>query len=788
MKRPGRIVVRSGLALLAVLLIGVGGGLFWLSGSRPQIDGEIALDGLIATVEVRRDRHGIPFIRAENAADAYFSLGFLHAQDRLWQMDVERRVGQGRLSELFGEATLATDRFMRTLGLYHLAEGSVAKYSAATRDALQAYTNGVNAFLEQTDNPLPPEFQLLGYRPEPWRPADSLVWGRLMALQLADNWRDELLRAELAKTLSDTQIEALWPKDAKPAPVTVSRLASLYADLRPASLLKAWPEVARPLSASNEWVLDGSRTASGKPILANDPHLGLKAPGVWYLARIDTPGLSLAGVTAPGVPFHVLGHNGRIAWGFTTTHSDSQDFFIERIDPDDPSRYLTPDGSAPFVIRDEVIGVRNSSDVTLKVRVTRHGPVLSDAHDGAAKAAAAGHVLAFAAAALDENDLTPQALHRINQAHDRTELVEALRDFHAPQQNIVYADIDGNIGFYAPARIPVRRQGNGLAPVPGWTGEYDWAGFIPFEDLPHSLNPQGGQIVNANNQLVDDEYPWFLTGHWRAPYRAQRIEELLASREKLSLADNTTIQGDIVSLAARELLPHLLANSTTKDTAMLAQWDGAMGRDRPEPLIFYAWLRELERLIFADELGAAFEDWRDVRPRVLIRVLTEDTSWCDNTTTDRVETCPALLDEALTTAMTLLRARHGGDPGDWRWGDDHAVSFRHPILRRFALLNRLVGTRLATDGGDFTVNRGSAAIYDEKTPFAHIQGPSMRAIYDLGALDDSRFMSVPGQSDNPFSAHFNDLAEPWRRLETITLPAQPSAERIRARLILAPRP
>src|SRR5438067_3312308 len=445
-----------GGALLLVCVIAGGGGLYLIS-SLPQLDGRIAVHGPAGEVRIARDADGIPLITAASDPDAAFGLGFAHAQDRLFQMELQRRYGAGRLTELFGPQALATDRQMRVLGLYRAAEAELATLSPAVRRGLDAYAAGVNAFLATRRGALPPEFLLLGFRPDPWRPADSLVWGKLMDLELAGNYRGELLRARLARTVSADDLAVLYPEYPKEAPTTLAELATIYRQLPLDRLYAALPPLVGPIYASNNWVVDGAHSESGKPVLANDPHLGFAAPGFWYLARLKTPQGEIAGGTVAGVPLVVVGHNDRIAWGFTTTGSDVEDLFIEQIDPANPGRYLTPDGSAAFMTREEIIEVRGAAPVRLTVRATRHGPVLSDVlSEGTAES---GYVLALQTSFLDPDDRTADALWNMNRARDWTGFRAALANVVGPQQNIVYADTGGTIGFIAPARIPIRKSG-----------------------------------------------------------------------------------------------------------------------------------------------------------------------------------------------------------------------------------------------------------------------------------------------------------------------------------------
>lgn len=625
----GRILA-GGVVL--VLLLG-GGFYFYLRSSLPQIDGSIAVAGLGGALTIARDADGVPLITAADDADAAFGLGFAHAQDRLFQMELMRRAGAGRLAEIFGEQALANDRQMRVLGLYRLAEAELPLLSAPLRRALDAYAAGVNAFLSTRSGVLPPEFLLLRFAPEPWRPADSLVWGKLMDLELAGNYRSELLRARLARTLSPAELAFLYPQYPKDAPTTLAGLTQLYRRLPLDRLYAALPPLATlgPIRASNNWVVDGAHSQSGKPLLSNDPHLGFAAPGVWYLARVRTPGRELAGATAPGAPFVVVGHSDNLAWGFTNTGSDVEDLFIEKIDPTDPGRYLTPDGSAAFATRQERIGVRDAAPVRFIVRTTRHGPVLSDALP--AGAAEPGYVLALAASFLSPDDTTPEALWGIGRAADAEAFRDALKSWVAPQQNVVYADSGGKIGFIAPGRVPIRKSGDGWLPMPGWSGDHDWTGFIPFAELPQARNPASGHFISANNKIVPDTYPYFLSHDWDMPNRAQRISDLLAATPRQTPAASAAIQADTLSFAARRLVPLMTRiapqSAIASDAiARLRGWDFRMEPGEVAPLLFTAWLRAFAHSMFSAHLGDAAADYWDLKPQVVDAVLSAHPEWC----------------------------------------------------------------------------------------------------------------------------------------------------------------
>ena len=744
-----RIIGRSFLVLLCLLIIAGAGGYLYLRSSLPQTDGTMVVGGVNSAVTITRDAHGIPTVKAETDADAAFGLGFVQAQDRLFQMDLTRHYGAGRLAEWFGTAALDSDRSMRTLGLYRAAQAQYALLSPPLRAVYDAYAAGVNAYLTTRRGALPPEYELLRVDAEPWQPADSLIWGKIMDLQLSYNYRTELLRAQLARHLKPEDMKVLFPGYAADGPVV---LGSLDPD-------HVLPGLPMPAPASNEWVVDGKHSASGKPLLANDTHLGFSTPGVWYLARIETPQDTVAGVTSPGEPMIVLGHNTHVAWGFTTTGGDVEDVFVEKIDPADKTHYLTPDGSQAFVTHDEKILVKGADPVTLTIRATRHGPVIADAADG--------QVLALSATWLQGDDRTPQAVWDATHAHDWDSFRNAFQNAVAPEQNIAYADVDGHIGFTAPATIPIRAHGDGSVPAEGWTGENDWTGSVPFDQLPSGFDPPSGRFVAANNKIVPDSYPFLITHDWELPYRAARITEMLDATPVQTPDTAAIMQHDVDSIMARRLLPLMLTatpRSAPAQDAMkrLKGWDQRMTRDRVEPLLFTAWLREFNRQILADKLGPMFDSYWALHPDVIENILTNHPDWCDNRETPEVETCPQQLGAALDRAMEEMGQRFGADMNAWRWGTAHPANFPHPIWSRLPVVANWLGLAIPDDGGFDTVDNGSMAVGNDAAPFAAVHGPTMRMIVDLAAPDAARFVVTPGQSGNLLSPHYADLMTVWR--------------------------
>ena len=779
-----RLALRLILALLILCSAATAIAYLYLRQSLPELEGQLRLGRLTAPAEILRDAYGIPHIFAAGVEDASFALGFAHAQDRLWQMEIDRRIGAGRLAEILGPGALETDRFIRTLGVRRAAAATLPNLDPETRRTLEAYAAGVNAFLIAKPV-LPVEFWLTGARPEPWTPVDSLTWVKMMAWDLGGNWRDELLRMQLAKSLPLARIHEILPPYPGDAPLPITDLKVLYGTLEREAVRLAEAadrlQFLAPYGAglgSNNWVAGGARTESGRPLLANDPHLGLSAPSVWYFAHLSMPGTNLIGATLPGVPLVVLGRSDRLAWGFTNTGPDVQDLYIEKLDG--AGNYLTPDGPRAFEVIDEVIRVKGGEDVRLQVRVSRHGPVISDVSRGAADAVPRGHVIAFAWTALRDDDLTMQALVKMMRAQDCQAFLGALFDFHSAQQNVVCADTAGNIGFVAAGRVPIRKPANdlkGLAPAPGWDAKYDWAGFIPFEELPRAWNPPGGTIHTANHKIVPSGYPHFITSDWQPPYRADRIAALLAETPKHSLQSFARMQADVLSPAVKELLPRLLktrprSEEARRALALLAAWDARMDAGRIEPLIIAAWWRELTRALYADELGEAFNaNWR-MRAVFVSNALNDrggQSRWCDDVRTPAVETCDELLALSLEAALADLRERFGPNQAGWRWGEAHFANGEHRPFSRQALLARYFDIRVPTPGDAYTVNVGRSNFNDAKNPFANRHAASLRALYDLSDLEQSLFIHSAGQSGNVLSPHYKAFALAWSKGEYVPM-------------------
>jgi penicillin amidase len=801
MKRALKWLGLGAAALVGLAVIAAGVGYVVLRQTVPSPSGTLAIAGLSGPVEVVRDREGVPHIFARTTDDLYAAMGFVHAQDRLWQMELQRRTGQGRLSEIFGERTLGADIFLRTLDLYGHAERSLAVLPAEAKRALEAYAEGVNAYLKRPlgfmEPRLPPEFLLLRREPEPWKPADSAVIAKLMALSLSMNINEEILRLALAAHgLSSAEIEDLMPLDAADAPPRLPEIAELYplkrtpapvrrADAAGALAVDGFVDGAIGTGASNNWVVSGARTQSGKPLLANDPHLRLEAPSLWYLVHLalEQPGNDAAnavGGSIPGVPRIVLGRGDQVAWGFTNTGPDVEDIFIEKVNPDNPREYLTPDGWRPFAVEEMVIAVEGAEARTVERRSTRHGPVLPGFYRNLQGLLGANHVAALRWTALDDDDTTVAAGLFDPDMKSVADYMERMRQFVVPMQSMVVADTSGRIGLIAPGRVPVRDPANtvaGRAPAPGWDATYDWKGFLAFEDLPRVDDPNVGALGTANARMVDADYPHHLTFDWDAPFRQQRIKQVVFDAGRHDLASMRAAQADTVSLAIKRLQPMMIAAAQAGGSVepgvldQLTLWDAAMRPDRPEPLIFTAWLRAGVRAIYGDDLGDAFDRYFNYRAAALIRLLEGRATardWCDNRTTPERESCGAVLSGALNRALSELEQRFGADRSKWRWGKAHSAFNEHRALGAIPVLGPLFNIEVPSGGGGYTLNRG-AAEFGADPPFANRHAATFRGIYDLADLDRSLYIHTTGQSGNPLSPFYRSFAKRWAKGEYIEI-------------------
>ena len=836
------------LALLLILAAAVG---LYINRSFPALSGELKAAGLKAPVSVARDAFDVTHIKAQSPADAWFAIGYVHAQERGWQLEFNRRVMHGELSEAFGTATLETDKLLRTLGIMQAAERQWQGLPAEGKSAMQAYSDGINAFYAQSSQALSPEFHILGVEPggksgKRWTPQDSIGWSLMMALDLGGNWGNEFARLSALKNLNTAQLWQLFTPYPGEAPASKVDFAKLYAELGVYKVtqgaIKTGAACARinwaacqfdsekPLQTaqnntflmsglskditdwassmgtvdgkgSNNWVVAGNRSASGKPLLANDPHLGLSAPAIWYFAHLEapeskaedgrvTPAVNAIGATLPGLPFVVLGRTAKVAWGFTNTGPDVQDLYLEQINPANPRQYRIPAEGQPawadFKTRNEVIKVKGQPDVQMTVRESRHGPVLSDAQKSHAELLdTSKYVLALRWGALDADNQTVLSGLRSNAAQSIDDLEAAFSTYHSPMQSVVMADTAGRTAFKAVGKLPLRKLENdilGIAPSPGWDARYDWAGWVPY-----AQNPQAGDaaiaakgfLATANQRITPPDFPIFMGQDWTVPYRQDRIEQLLATTPKHDLASMQKIQADQLSMASLKLLPYLttaLASSSHTQAAAsktaMQGFEGVMRAESAAPLIFAAWADELTRGVIGGKLGeGTFKPLygkRDFRSAVEGIMARNDADWCG------AAGCNVQSGLALDRALTRLQKDHGADVTQWTWGRAHNALSAHKPFGNVPLLARFFDVRVPTGGDTYTVNVGQYWANDERLPFANRHAASMRTLFDLADLEKSQFIYQTGQSGLVFSSRYRDMSEGWAKVEYRGLQMKPA--------------
>jgi penicillin amidase len=766
-------------------LVGLGYGVVTVRRCWPKTAGTVDLKGLQAPVTIIRDDWGIPHIYASNAHDLFFAQGYAHAQDRFWQMEFSRRIGSGRLSEVLGKSALGQDRFIRTIGWHRAARRDLEQMEEDALAALESYAEGVNAYISTHQGRLGLEFTVLGltgtsFEVEPWTPLNSISWGKVMAWDLSGNRKAELLRAHVADRLGKIAVDDLVPPYSNDYPVIVTETPSTAS-------LQAVPDVAiQPLAlgdgghlGSNNWVVAGERTETGTPLLANDPHLGIQMPSIWYEIGLhcepvgpDCP-YQVVGASFAGTPGVIIGHNERIAWGVTNLGPDVQDLFIEKVNPENPNQYAyRGEWHDMEIIREEIHVAGRDDPVVVDVRLTHHGPIINDVAGGTEESwSFSWQPLALSWTALQPGTLVKSIL-LLDQAHDWESFRQALSYWDAPSQNFVYADVEGNIGYQAPGRIPIRAAGDGSRPVPGWTGEYEWVDTIPFDALPRSFNPAEGYLVTANNAAVPPDYPYLITQDWAPGYRACRICELVDSDPALSIDDMRAIQADNAPAWAQEVLPYVTALSSDRPRLaeaieLLRTWNGHTSRDSAGAALFEAFRLHLIDATTADELG---EDLlKEARPQVmnaLLNMLPDRTSvWFDDVTTPEMETRDEILLKALEEAVADLTESQGSKMETWHWGEMHTASFENQSLGQCgigpveALFNR---GPYPVDGTLATVNQ---ADYSLSNPYTVRTIASYRHIIDLGDLTRSISMHTTGQSGHPFHRHYADMIDAWRDVE-----------------------
>ncbi|WP_135446988.1 penicillin acylase family protein [Tabrizicola caldifontis] len=793
------------LGVVAVLLA------YWiLSRSLVDYNEDFTLRGISAPVEIVRNNDNVPHIFGQTDRDIYFALGFVHAQDRLWQMTMLRRTAQGRLSELFGPATLAVDELMRRLDLYQLALQSVEAQDAETLAALEAYSAGVNAWINEVNKGArgrgAPEFFLFSPEISAWAPADSIAILKLMALQLTDAAQKEVLRARVSLLLPPDRLADILPDDPGQGVAALPDYADLVPGVAPLSdpldfALGPFSPVAAPgqAGASNAWAAMPGRSAAGGSLLANDPHLGLTAPTLWYLARLELSTGGVIGGTIPGVPAVIVGRSDRLGWGLTTAYLDDQDVLIEEVNPANPEEYRTPDGWARFDSRQTIITVKDAEPVTLTLRWSRNGPIMTGGQFNLGTVTPPGHVAALAWTALNGADTSMTAAIRLMRAGSVAEALEAGRLHVAPAQNLMLADTDGiamQLVGAMPARDPAHPS-QGRLPVLGANPAAGFRGVLPYEDNPRFVNPDSGLLGNTNNKTVDRPFPEHVSFDWGDTQRIQRWLTLMRARGVHTRESFIEAQLDTVNPTARALLPLIGADLwftgepapegtperlRQRALILLAEWNGEMNEHLPEPLIAEAWLRALMDRLIRDELGAMADSFTHISPVFIERVYRNvggASVWCDVIQSAAIETCTDIARIALDEALLRLTERYGPNLESWRWGDAHQATHDHPVLGEVPILKYFVNIRQSTSGGDDTLMRGVTRGTGPE-PYQNVHSAGYRGVYDFADPDSSVFITATGQSGHPLSRHYDDLGELWRRGEYIPMSLDPDLARAAA--------
>ncbi|MDW4547768.1 penicillin acylase family protein [Defluviimonas sp. D31] len=812
-----RWLLRIFTALVVLAATGLGLSYYFASRSLPDYDEDFRVAGVTAPVEIVRDTANVPHAFGASDPDVFFALGFVHAQDRLWQMTMMRRTAQGRLAEIFGTASVKTDELMRRLDLYGLAVQSVAAQDEATKASLEAYAKGVNAWIgiinAEAKGRGAPEFFLFSNEIPYWQPADSIAILKLMAMRASGQIESEVLTARLSLLSQD------WVRDLMPD-VPGKGVAALppYASLMPGversfAALEPEQDILSPVArlpfagASNAWAAAPNRSAAGGSLLANDPHLDLSAPSLWYLARLELETGGVIGGTIPGIPAVLTGRNAGLGWGISTAWLDDQDIRMEELNPADPERYRTADGWKPFVNRRSIIEVKDAPPITVTLRWSDNGPIIPGSHFDLASVTPPGHVAALSWTALDPADKSMTSAMKLMHAQTVEDGIEAGKDFVAPAQNVVMADAEGigMVMFGAMPERPAAMQGQGRLPALGWKPENRWTGRMAYSANPRFLDPEGGIVGNTNNKTVDRPFPNHVTFRWGDTQRVQRWTRLMQEREVHSRESFIAAQLDTVSPVARTLLPLIAADlwftgeaaptgtqERLRQTALevLAEWDGDMNEHLPEPLIYAAWVNALQNRLIRDELGPLAESFTHVEPLFIERVYRDidgASRWCDVMQSAPLETCADIASLALDDAVLELSELYGSNVESWRWGDAHQAAQDHPVLGRTPFLKWVVNIRQSKSGGDHTLDRGLTAGSGDE-PFLNVNGAGYRGVYDFADPDSSVFIISTGQSGHPLSRHYDDLSVLWRRGEYVPMSLDPELARAAATGIMVLTP
>lgn len=748
----GIIVVICAAALIFVNV--------YIGKSKPFITGEVDVAFLNEDVEVVRDADGVPHITAASDEDLYKAQGYLQAQDRLFQMDLARRQASGRLAEVVGEAAVDTDKHFRTFSLRTAAEASYEGYGNDAKAVLHWYAEGVNAFMEEAkeEGRLPYEFKVLGYTPEPWTPEDSLTIGKYMAYDLGGMWDVLAFRHWMVNEFPEDKARELFITYPENAQSVIE--ANIETPVKVAGMFDA-DLIPPKFNGSNNWVLSGDKTASGMPLLADDPHLGLSTPSIWYQMHLQSPKQNVSGVIFAGIPGIILGHNEDVAWGVTNVGPDVQDLYIETPNPDDPTQFMYDGKWEQAEVRDETIKVKGGEDVPYEVVVTRHGPILADLsyeqHNPMA-------VFSMHWTAL-EPTRELEAVLDMNKATDWDSFEKALENFNAPAQSFVFAAKDGTIAYKANGNIPIRKQGDGQLPVPGDSSDFGWTGYVPYDELPRVVNPDEGFVATANNQIVDDSYPYHITSFWALPYRYERIAEVLRERDDFTAEDMMALQMDQKNLYAAEFLEDVVSSIEAQDTdwkykeavAILRDWNQVDAADAAAPLLFHKLMNELPKTMFMDAMPEDVYKLMSGKGHIVDEMLRQSYAGNPGVWVNEYGTVDEWVFDSFENIYTQLVDDYGGKPAKWQWGDFHQVAFPHPLSSASPILEKLLSPKKQPVGGSNVTVQANAFKSDGTAD----HGASWRFVADLDDLSKAYHIVGPGQSGHMKSKWFHDQADDW---------------------------
>lgn len=784
-----QIAKRFLVVLVVPIVIVVATGYAYFRKSLPAPDLTLAADRQHGKIRISRDDHGVPHITAADERDVFFAMGYAQAQDRGWQLEIQKRFAQGQLSELLGAGALDGDVLMRTLNVYAAAAQAWPALSAEAKASLEAYAAGVNAW-HDAGHVLPPEFLLAGAKPQQWTPVDSLAVVKVFGLGLAGNYEGEIERYVAEQALDADKLGTFFahsPAARSPTAARADALKGMIALSKLNDVMRSDYGIGGRFVGSNAWAISGKLTRDGTSILANDPHLGLQIPSIWYPVQMAGGRLQVAGMAIVGVPVVVFGQNGKIAWGGTNMMADVQDLYVEQTDPAHPTRYRAGSEWKEYATREELIDVRpefpaflrtKPEPVRIRVRSSGHGPIISDVVAGMKEP------LALAWVGLAPGDKTYDSFLQLNYAADWTQFRAALKDYRAPALNLLYADTAGNIGYQGIGNIPRRSIGNGQGPVPGWTGEYGWNGYIPFDQLPTVYNPPQGYIASANDNMAGPAYPHFISDNWAPSGRVDRIKQLIAFHAKsggVTLAQMQAMQADTVSLPARKMLAVLSAYSPRGKRQAAAldylrQWDGNMAADSVAATVFNAWMSAARENLFTDALQLGWGEQNHsvyaarLKERVSLDTLAAIFSapagpWCSNAPAGGGKQCSAVLGESLDDALDRLNKLAGSNMASWKWGAVHQSVYSHIPFSRVNMLRNIFERRIGNGGSTDTINAANASYALEKG-YVQDLGAGFRQVMQLGTGGvKHQYMNSTGASGNIFSQHYADMIDPFNRVE-----------------------